>query len=89
MTTAIAKPEYKGLTHLDGYSWMTWMEQPRSGIRVVRRPEVGEWPYHCIMTGRQNGKFMLAEYTEGDVKIWKFDTLQEVEKLYSVFESDI
>lgn len=88
MKKTIPNPAYTGSSHLDGYGWMEWMKKPRDGLRLVARPEVGDWPYLIVMTGTQRGKYILAEYCEGDVKVWKFDKIEQSMELFEIYKDD-
>lgn len=67
----------------DGYDFMgDLMER---GWRAL--PDKGDWPLVVyIAYVRKGGPFAIAEYCEGDLSVWEFETLEGTKAFYATID---
>lgn len=79
---AVPPLPYEGRYDGTGYDWMDAVAASRSGWHVVPSWgldgwDLGQWPYVIVCHYDGPGRYGLAVYCEGDLKVWAFDTEAE------------
>lgn len=73
--------DYADYTMLDGYAWA----DVQHGRGYWSNPAFGNWPYVIYANGvnRENGVYVIKEYTEHDVKTWVYQANAEGKQEYT------
>lgn len=82
-TTAdsIKSCDFTDFTLYDGYDWAS--VQKERGYTAME--ECGNWPYNIIVRGvhRENGSYVIKEYTEHDIKTWVYQPTEDGKRQYT------
>lgn len=65
---------YREYTPLDGYAWI---EQQANSIhgKLEAKPELGDWPYNCVVAGKRGNQWIIKNFCEHDVNTWLFNNV--------------
>lgn len=62
----------------DGYDWMGYLGD-RGWHALASK---GDWPYVVYLAYRSREPYAIAEYCEGDLTVWTFETGEAAQALY-------
>jgi hypothetical protein len=90
MKTTIKAADYFDYTPLDGYDWMERVTRPSLNGTLQVRPEVGDWPYMCVVAGKLNhgaqDKYVIREFCEHDIQTWVYYDRSEYQQHLSALK---